>query len=283
MINKNNQNKIYNQDNNQNKRIPFNQNKQIINRIPINVDKKNIMSNQNNNMRRNNQNRNININNSGNNELDRAFFIIKNELKKKDDKIRDLQRKVSELINKLKSLTGNNNNFENYQMETPYKEGPKNLYKEEMNNNNLYNNKIGYNIDYLRQNNFINLNNNNIRSNSQSKPFHPINQGYNSDSENIIKRMPGYDNLSHSNENSVLTYNGVQTSKQEVKKYLKDVKERIEPKKFKEFIRNIKLMTAKNNKSINKQIIIESVRNIFGRENLDLFLKFEKIVGTGNQ
>ena len=234
-------------------------------------------------MRRNNQNRNININNSGNNELDRAFFIIKNELKKKDDKIRDLQRKVSELINKLKSLTGNNNNFENYQMETPYKEGPKNLYKEEMNNNNLYNNKIGYNIDYLRQNNFINLNNNNIRSNSQSKPFHPINQGYNSDSENIIKRMPGYDNLSHSNENSVLTYNGVQTSKQEVKKYLKDVKERIEPKKFKEFIRNIKLMTAKNNKSINKQIIIESVRNIFGRENLDLFVKFEKIVGTGNQ
>ena len=47
MINKNNQNKIYNQDNNQNKRIPFNQNKQIINRIPINVDKKNIMSKNN--------------------------------------------------------------------------------------------------------------------------------------------------------------------------------------------------------------------------------------------
>lgn len=287
MINKNNQNILYNQENTQNKRKPFPQNKQVINRIPINIDKNSGIPNSNyNNIRRNKQNRNININNSGNNDLERAFLIIKNELKKKDDRIRELERKVSALNNKLNLLTNNNNNYniEISPMETPYKESPKNIYNDKVNNNMINNNleNIDNKIDYKElmrnRNNIINISNNK-RSISQTRQ--PSNHGYNSDNENIIKRMPGYDNLSHSNENSVLTYNGIYGhSKQDVKQFLKEVKEKIEPKKFKEFIRNIKLLTAKNRNSINRATIIESVQNIFGIEHLDLFLKFEKIVGV---
>ena len=168
-------------------------------------------------------------------------------------------------------------------METPYKESPKNIYNDKVNNNMINNNleNIDNKIDYkefMRNRNIINISNNK-RSISQTRQ--PSNHGYNSDNENIIKRMPGYDNLSHSNENSVLTYNGIYGhSKQDVKQFLKEVKEKIEPKKFKEFIRNIKLLTAKNRNSINRATIIESVQNIFGIEHLDLFLKFEKIVGV---
>ena len=107
---------------------------------------------------------------------------------------------------------------------------------------------------------------------------------YNSDSEKRInQRFPGYDNLSHSNDHSLLTYNGggsQTSSKADVKNYLKEVKSRIEPRKFKEFIRNIKLLTAKNKTAFNREIIVESIRKIFGDENNDLFIKFENIIGV---
>ena len=79
-----------------------------------------------------------------------------------------------------------------------------------------------------------------------------------------------------------MTYNGIYGhSKQDVKQFLKEVKEKIEPKKFKEFIRNIKLLTSKNEIAQNKEDIIESMRILFGKEHLDLFLRFEKIIGAG--
>ena len=62
---------------------------------------------------------------------------------------------------------------------------------------------------------------------------------------------------------------------------IKEVKEKIEPKKFKEFIRNIKLLTSKSEIAPNKEIIIENMRKLFGNEHLDLFLRFEKIIGAG--
>ena len=224
--------------------------------------------NNNNNLAQNRGNYN-----RQNDELGRAFLIIQQELKKKDNRIIELKRKIRELTNKLDSLK-NNSNFslsKNSPVATPFKEEPKNIYEYNINDNNFYMN--------------MNPAKNNIRPNSQSKAYQMNNLNYNSDTENMVKkyqRYQGSDNLSHSNDNSVLTYNGVHTnSKTEVKQYLKEVKAKIEPRKFKEFISNIKLLTAKREIAPNREGIIENMRILFGKEHLDLFLRFEKIIGAG--
>ena len=297
MINRN-QNKIYTFGNNQNKRILIPQNKQMNNMM--NQNNNIINSNQkaqlppnanynNRNIRSNfpmqNQNSNLGINNE-NEEVGKALLIIRRELKKKDDKIMELEKKVQELTNQLKLLTNNKNNFNMKSNATPFKEGD----KEEYNNNIEEDDEEevkeihpgGINMGYAGIDNIISLGKNNIRDNKYIRSVSHNNPNYNSDNENRVKRFPGYDNLSHSNDNSVLTYNGNQSSsKKEVKNYLKEVKSKIEPKKFKEFIRNIKLLTAKNNSALNKNIIIESVKILFGEEHKDLFIRFQTIVGVG--
>ena len=287
MINRN-QNKIYNNiGNNQNKRIIISQNKQMnqmnqISKTTNNSQKKPLTSNtafNNRNIRNNNffPNQNSNTNNNENDELGRAILMIRRELKRKDDRIIELERKVKELTNTLNSLTNSNNNISST---APFKVVPKGEYDGEEDN------KIrrdirpgGLSLGYSGLNNLVSLGNNNIRG---TRSVSQNNPNYNSDNENMSKRHPGYDNLSHSNDNSVLTYNGVQSnSKKEVKNYLKEVKSKIEPKKFKEFIRNIKLLTAKNNTALNRDIIMESVRILFGEEHKDLFIRFENIIGPG--
>ena len=277
MMNNNAQNLLYNQDNNANRRRIIPQDRQKINNNvnvkygPIPNPNSNL-NNRNNNM--NNQNRIENIrSNTAGNEVEKALLIIQRELRKKNNRISELERKVQELTRKLNSLT-NNNNFslsKNSPMMTPSKENNINM------NNNIY--ESGYNNLNV---NINNMRNNNIRNIIQKRAFPMNNLNYNSDSENIVKRNLGYDNLSHSNDNSVLTYNGIHTSsKKDVKEYLKEVKAKIESKKFKEFIRNIKLLTSKNEIAQNKEDIIESMRILFGKEHLDLFLRFEKIIGAG--
>ena len=277
MMNNNEQNLLYNQDNNANRRRIIPQDRQKINNNvnvkygPIPNPNSNL-NNRNNNM--NNQNRIENIrSNTAGNEVEKALLIIQRELRKKNNRISELERKVQELTRKLNSLT-NNNNFslsKNSPMMTPSKENNINM------NNNIY--ESGYNNLNV---NINNMRNNNIRNIIQKRAFPMNNLNYNSDSENIVKRNLGYDNLSHSNDNSVLTYNGIHTSsKKDVKEYLKEVKAKIESKKFKEFIRNIKLLTSKNEIAQNKEDIIESMRILFGKEHLDLFLRFEKIIGAG--
>ena len=286
MINRN-QNNIYNIENNQNNRIIIPQNKQLnqISKTSNNSQKKKFTQNSNfnrrnigNNNRIQNQNSNI-INNNENDELGKAILLIRRELKRKDDKILQLEKKVNELTNTLNLLT--NGKLSNYNISSnfaPFKKQSKEDYSQEEdfqmgNDIRAGGQSMGYTgLNSLGKNKI--RNNNYIRSVSQNNP------NYNSDNENVIKRYP--DNLSHSNDNSVLTYNGVQTnSKRDVKNFLKEVKAKIEPKKFKEFIRNIKLLTAKNNSALNKDIIVESVRIIFGEEHKDLFIRFETIIGVG--
>ena len=286
MINRN-QNNIYNIENNQNNRIIIPQNKQMnqISKTSNNSQKKKFTQNSNfnrrnigNNNRIQNQNSNI-INNNENDELGKAILLIRRELKRKDDKILQLEKKVNELTNTLNLLT--NGKLSNYNISSnfaPFKKQSKEDYSQEEdfqmgNDIRAGGQSMGYTgLNSLGKNKI--RNNNYIRSVSQNNP------NYNSDNENVIKRYP--DNLSHSNDNSVLTYNGVQTnSKRDVKNFLKEVKAKIEPKKFKEFIRNIKLLTAKNNSALNKDIIVESVRIIFGEEHKDLFIRFETIIGVG--
>ena len=291
MINRT-QNKIYNiGNNNQNKRILMPQNKQQMNQISqeknISQQQKPLTSNinlNNRNIRNNNFFQKQNSNNSfESDEFSKAILMIRSEFKKKDDRIIALEKKVQELTNTLNSLLNNNsnNNIYNISSATPFKNVQKGGYDLEGENTTQ---KIGrelrqgggYNTGYSGLKNFSSIGKNNIRSVSQNNP------NYNSDNENVVKRFQGYDNLSHSNDNSVLTYNGVQSSsKKEVKNYLKEVKSKIEYKKFKEFIRNIKLLTAKNNAALNRDIIMENVKHIFGDEHKDLYIRFQSIIGTG--
>ena len=268
-------NKLYNQDINLNRNRLIPQDRQNIN----NVEKFGPIPNMNTNNRNVNlnQNRIKNINSNENNEIGKAFLIIQQELKKKDNRILELERKIRELTIKYNSLTNNNSN----QQKTTQLFGVQNMNRNNINEGVNELNKNENNIGFINQKrNMIN----NIRITNQRKNFQIDNINYNSDSENIVKRFHGYgcDNLSHSNDNSVLTYNGVNpNSKKEVKEYLKEVKEKIDRIKFKEFIRNVKLLTSKNEIAPNREAIIDNMRNLFGKEHLDLFLRFEKIIGAG--
>ena len=286
MINRN-QNEIYTIFNSQNKKIAFPQNKQLnlMNQKTkkSNSSKRPLTANINYNNRKIHNNIFVNqnlINNNENDELGKALLIIRRELKRKNDRILELENKVIKLTNILNRLINNKSNNINISSNiNPFKSKIKGGNVEEENKKG---GDIRANMEFSGLNNINNLVKNNIRSNNYIRSVSQNNNNYNSDNENIVKRNPGYDNLSRSNDNSVLTYNGVQTSsKKNVKNYLKEVKNRINQTKFREFIRNIKLLTAKNNSALNKEIIIESVRILFGEENKDLFIKFKTIIGIG--
>ena len=286
MINRN-QNEIFTILNSQNKKMAFPQNKQLYlmnqKTKKSNSSKRPLTANINYNNRKIHNNIFVNqnlINNNENDELGKALLIIRRELKRKNDRILELENKVIKLTNILNRLINNKSNNINISSNiNPFKSKIKGGNVEEENKKG---GDIRANMEFSGLNNINNLVKNNIRSNNYIRSVSQNNNNYNSDNENIVKRNPGYDNLSRSNDNSVLTYNGVQTSsKKNVKNYLKEVKNRIEPTKFREFIRNIKLLTAKNNSALNKEIIIESVRILFGEENKDLFIKFKTIIGIG--
>lgn len=244
--------------------------------------------NQNKNVNMNmnmNMNKNSNMNRNGQYDVvGKAFLMIRSELKRRDDRIIELEKKVAELTRKINMLTNRNinNNSNNISSSmNPFGKSSKEEYNEEDDRNLI--NKIGrdmrpggYSFGYM------NLNGNQ-RSNSYVRSISQNTPNYNSDSDNIVKRFQKFDNLSHSNEDSVLTYNGVNyNSKLEVKNYLRVVKNKLDPQKFKEFIRNIKMLTTKNSSTLNRNIIVENVRMIFGEEHKDLFIRFKRIIGVRN-
>ena len=251
------------------------------------VQNQNQIQNKNVNMNMN-INKNSNMNRNG--QIDvvgKAFLMIRSELKRRDDRIIELEKKVAELTRKINMLTNrninnNNNNNNNFSSSmNPFGKSSTEEYNEEDDRNLI--NKIGrdmrpggYSFGYM------NLNGNQ-RSNSYVRSISQNTPNYNSDSDNIVKRFQKFDNLSHSNEDSVLTYNGVNyNSKLEVKNYLRVVKNKLDPQKFKEFIRNIKMLTTKNSSTLNRNIIVENVRIIFGEEHKDLFIRFKRIIGVRN-
>ena len=72
-------------------------------------------------------------------------------------------------------------------------------------------------------------------------------------------------------------------SKSEVKLFLQQVKSKVDPIIFKEFIKNIKLLTnSKEKNGVNKNSVIERVRILFGEQFKDLFIKFQSILGFNN-
>ena len=157
-----------------------------------------------------------------------------------------------------------------------------------MNNNedgNLLNNNNNMNrISKMRENNYNQ--NNNIRE---------INYQNNSNNQYNVNRINEIDYMSNKavkgepinndaqRENSIKTWNSGNYhgwSKVDVKLYLKEVKAKLEPMAFKEFIQSIKLLTStKGEGNINKTNIVERVRNLLGEMHDDLFIKFKNIIG----
>jgi hypothetical protein len=72
--------------------------------------------------------------------------------------------------------------------------------------------------------------------------------------------------------------NDSNTSRNEVKTFLTEVRERVPPKEFKEFIKYIKILTDKNGVNLNRKETFENVRILFGKEYRDLFHKFEHLL-----
>ena len=182
---------------------------------------------------------------TNNNEIENAFSIILNEINKRDERIKELEEQVTSLKRQL--LIKNNQ----YQ---PVTVGQTNLVPS-----------------------------------TQESPFRNINQdflsnriNYNSDSEKKVKVPLPWPTAQTPSNSFMMTNSGNKDSAQsrnEVKNYLKEVKDIVDPKLFKEFIKNIKLLTNKT-ANVNKKAIIENVRNLFGEQYIDLYMKFETILGV---
>ena len=80
---------------------------------------------------------------------------------------------------------------------------------------------------------------------------------------------------SKSNSFNLSDDNNSVTSKKDVKNYLKEVKTKLEPERFKKFITNIKLLT-KNKSSEQRNSIIITIKNLLADH--ILISKFENIM-----
>jgi hypothetical protein len=280
-------------------------------KMNINMNRKNLTNMNNNNRTYNNIIRTMNSSNP-NNSINRAIIVIKNEFRKKDEKIKNLELKIAELENKINMLSNSNNFQSNYntvnQKQNPnlnplnltQKKTGKNFtfaenFSEEINPS--YNTRENINrtpeINYNRdnnpfRNNVNNRNNNNYYVQTQSANQYKIKNNKNDEFIFEQKNSIGKNNNANDTaiEGSVFTGNSSnfqRHSKNEVKLYLKEVKSKVDPIIFKEFIQNIKLLTnSKNKNGVDKKSVIEKVRLLFGEQFKDLFIKFESILGFTN-
>jgi len=238
----------------------------------------------NNNLNRGmSNNRPINNPDANNTNINKAIIILKNEFKKKDDKIKFLELKVEELERKINMITNSKSNVQqqnknnmNNNINVPFN---KNFTFAEFNSgevnpfqNKNENNKINTEMEDLNADN----NNNVYSQNKSSNQFQINNNQYNLNNNN--------NNLASGIKENSLTGNSGSSrnhSKNEVKLYLKEVKEKVEPFIFKEFIKNIKLLTSSKEMKggVDRKQIVENVRILFGEQYKELFIKFGAIIG----
>ena len=287
--------------------------------LKMNLNKTNNIKNNNNvstnnyinrnNNQINNINRNVSSNNNTNsdNMINKALSIIRTEFRKKDEKIKSLELKVTELENQLKLLTRNNavnnNDYSNHIANNNYVVNSNNYndQQKKIGKNFTFSEKYSEEINYIREghedgNNNINriskMRENNYNTNNNTRE---INYQNNSNNQYNINRINENNYMSNQpkkgeplnneaqRENSIKTWNSGNYhgwSKLDVKLYLKEVKSKLDPMAFKEFIKSIKLLTStKGEGNINKTSIVEKVRNLLGERYDDLFIKFKNIIG----
>ena len=254
----------------QNNRMNINLNSNINPNMKMNMNNNNITRNISNNK----INRNPDTNNNSN--INKAILVLRNEFKKKDDKIKLLELKVEELERKINMITTskynsvqqnknkilNENNNINVPLTKNFTFAEKN--SAEINKVNKIDVGVGVNFTQTKSSNQFKVNNNQYNLNSNSNNNNNASEGV---KENLSLTINSGNSRTH--------------SKNEVKLYLKEVKEKVEPYIFKEFIKNIKSLTSSKDKNgVDKNKIVENVKFLFGDKYKELFIKFESIIGV---
>ena len=250
------------------------------------MNSSNNINNNNNNSNKPTNNNNL-IQNNGiiTNNINKCLFGLQNEFKKKDKIIELLELKVADLEKKISMIENSSN---------PINTNPINQGSGSNTNNNIL----------LKKNfTFGNAKSGEISPNKQVMAARASNNKYypqtNSSNQlkvnnNQLNLEKKYSNIKKENnlnegmkENSDYTGNSSSYkshSKGDVKMYLKEVKKAVPPEIFKNFIKNIKLLSSssKDKNGIDRNIIIENVRLLFGEKYKNLFVKFESIIGINN-
>ena len=196
------------------------------------------------------------MSNQANKELEKSFSNILELFNKREEEIKLLKEENNNLKQKIIDYE--------YKMNQIKKENNENLTKlketktEEDNNYNNNNNNKKVNFGFqLRQNSLTNKLT--IQSNENN------NQIENNKNEKYLLTSPGSESINNSSRN-------------DVKSFLSEVKEKISSKDFKEFIKYIKILTDRSNSVINRKEIFDKVKILFGNEYNDLYKKFELIL-----
>lgn len=225
-------------------------------------------------------------------ELKSAFHTIQLIINHKDERIKQLEEENSQLKNNLREYESNkyNKNISSYDNQ---KRNYSDIDYTNTISNSVRENRINRNASTIQ----------NQKENSFGKKFQNVSEDYNitpSSPMKIIRTQPDINEIrnqyvpvySNENENYVYSHQNFETfksptrnmednnqSRNEVKVFLNDVREKIPAKEFKEFIKLIKILTDKNNQvSINRKEIFDKVKILFGIQYRDFYLKFEQLL-----
>ena len=218
--------------------------------------------------KRNNNENNKKINNNNLNIINR----IKNSTN--INKINNYRNKIDLKGNKLIYINNANND--------KYLNTEENNRNIDMNINNIneYSNEKK-NINLIRKEPYHNNMNIKYRNSSGNNPkYFQTNETDTSTGNNKLKmynlNYMGRDNSKNSKSNSItLSDEGLSKSKTEIKNYLKEIKYKIAPDKFKKFVELIKIL-VKNKNTGQKNAIIYEIQNILVDKNL--IDKFQSII-----
>lgn len=209
-------------------------------------------------------------------DLDSALSSIKSLMLEKDDKIFTLEEenkilkyKISELESKLKNFHSNN---QQSQQSTTTTRNFSNINPNKSSNNSSSNMVIVSGTYKYSPTSLIPSYSN--VSNTCTVPNFNTQNNYQNTSSLSTLNSPG----NASNPYSPSNLNDSNASRNEIKLFLVEVKEKIPQREFREFIKYIKILTDKNVGGVNRNEIFESVKKLFGRDYLDLYEKFEYLL-----
>ena len=191
--------------------------------------------------------------------LDEAFLLIQNEINKRDVIIKELQTELASLKSQLQ-LQSNpplQNQF------ATFSQNPSNRIDSQY---------LTANAPFIPSTKESPLIINDLINNKRNLSK----TGYHSDTEKKLRVMTrpkmatpncgGGDGMGVASQSRI-----------EVKNFLKEVKETVDPQVFKEFIKYIKVLTSKS-EVVNRKVMIEKVKLLFGTEHAYLYSKFEEIL-----
>ena len=135
-------------------------------------------------------------------------------------------------------------------------------------------------LDSLQKNYQTNLQNNKYQNNFQNYNTNsPINENNNHLNNHMNRTNYENNEINRTPTNSTSSRAGTGNwAKIEVKKYLEEVKSRVNKNLFQKFVEKIRLLTGKK-ANHDKFETINEVKILFGSEYYDLYEKLEKIIG----